>query len=176
MHSASSDVLIRKEKLDGTVKYEWQGQSLPSQNPDWIVVLHDPNRHRKSRDGESLEATGILVHCLNTRRPITVLFAFNVEGSLIEAKCDAALPAERRGGTVAFVDLDLDLIVDSDRSSYVRDQAVFEQNTEGMEYGAEVVQSAYEGIELAQDLVRKEMFPFDGSISSIVAQVITGSS
>ena len=157
-----TQVTVRKLKFDGSVKSEWEGElTTHSADPNWLVVIHDPEHHKKFEDGGQVRADQLFVHCLNCSEPLTVLIAFDIAGQFEEAKCDAAFPAEWNGGVISFVDLDLDVIVAADYSYYVRDHETFEENRVVMGYSAEAIAQAQRGIELAMKLIADREFPFN---------------
>jgi hypothetical protein len=161
-HEATeSHTVVRKRKFDGSVKSEWEGDLLSLLIEQWLVVLHHPERHRKVT-GEIVKYAGpLFLHCFSIIEPLTVLIEYDRHGWFRGAKCDAALPATQVDNVIEFVDLDLDVIVKSDLSCSVRDETVFAQNRETMDYPETVVQSACRGILLAQALVTSRQFPFD---------------
>ncbi|MEM7133178.1 MAG: hypothetical protein AAF702_43160 [Chloroflexota bacterium] len=164
-------MIVCKRKFDGRVKSEWEGERIhladlylsasPPPVEGWIAVLHHPARHRKFVKGVIAYADPIFIHYLNTVEPLTVLVQYTFEGEFVEAKCDAALPAILDGEVIEFIDLDLDVIVQADFSTHVRDELTFAQNREIMNYPEEVVAQAARGIRLAKTLIELRSFPFD---------------
>ncbi|MEM7117269.1 MAG: DUF402 domain-containing protein [Chloroflexota bacterium] len=155
--------LVRKEKFNGRLKSTWEGDLLLSPNPDWLVVYHDPERHRKfNRAGERTRADRPFIHCFSLVDPITVLLGYEENGRFAQAKCDAALPASQNGSEIKFVDLDLDIMVMPDGKLWLEDEAVFAQHQHEIAYPEAVVQQAWHGIDLAKKLVATKTFPFDG--------------
>lgn len=154
-------LIVRKRKFDGSIKSEWQGELLSTETAEWLVVLHHPARHLKFSGGMAERSVPLFIHCLNTVHPLTVLLTYAIDGRFLGAKCDAALPARRMADGIEFVDLDLDLLAESDLSFRLRDEDTFAQNRVRMAYPEAVVQQARSGIELAQGLVASQQFPFD---------------
>lgn len=153
--------IVRKQKFDGSIKSEWQGDLLTSPEQDWLVVFHHFERHHKFANGNRVQAEPLFLHCLNRVAPITVLLQYDRECSFQGAKCDAALPATNVGDTINFIDLDLDVIVEDDFSYHVRDEDTFVQNRAKMQYPELVTQQAHKGIMLAQQLIKSREFPFN---------------
>jgi hypothetical protein len=160
-----TDTVVRKHKYDGSVRARWEGTQLPSPLADWILVLHNPRVHDKSAAKDPRRAGNgdgpRFLHCLCTSEPLTILIEYDDSGQFAGAKCDAALPATVEGSVVEYVDLDLDLIVEWDFSSYVRDRDTFHIHREQMHYPDDVIHAAWQGIKLAQNLVDARAFPFD---------------
>lgn len=157
--------VVRKRKYDGTVKLRWEGKLLASPVADWHLVLHDPDIHRKFTGGSPPRVVraddALYLHCFSAREPLTVLIEYDDAGQFAGAKCDAALPATLHDGIVDYVDLDLDLIVEWDFSTSLRDRDTFQINRERMQYPDDVVGLAWEGISFARRLVDERVFPFD---------------
>ena len=154
-------ILVRKLKYDGSVRSEWEGELLPFDSAEWLIVRHHPERHRKWQDGKQARADILMVRCLNIVKPSTILLGFDANGQFDHAKCDAALPSVYTNNLLEFVDLDLDIIVNSDLTFYVRDQAQFEQHRVLMNYPDEVVEQAHLGIAIAKTWVQSRAFPFN---------------
>ncbi len=168
-------VTVRKLKFDGSIKSEWDGDLLESPASDWLVALHDAERHQKREPpSHRLQQPRYAIHYLNVARPLTILFTFDESGAWSsEAKCDAAFPAVQRGTLVDFVDLDLDVIVHPDLTYYVRDQEVFAERSETMGYSPEARRAAHMGIGIALRLVRRRLFPFDGHPDRLVREALS---
>lgn len=152
--------VVRKLKADGRVKSEWVGRLLDSAESNWLVVLHHPDQHQKYANGLRVRADQMFLHCLNTVDPIGVLLRFDAQGAFVHAKCDAALPAVQDGAIVAFVDLDLDLLVSADFATHLQDEDVFARHCVEMAYSAELIETAQQSITLAREMVWTRSFPF----------------
>lgn len=166
-------VRIEKRKFDGTLRRSFEADDL-GRRGEWIVVYHDASRHESLKDGRpaSIGPHGVLF--LSTREPLTVGFHFDADGRLDVAQADAALPATVEDAVVAFVDLDIDLIVAPDGSYFARDFDTLEQNAREMGYSPEAIAAAGEGLRLARALVDGRRFPFDGSAQAILASILAG--
>ena len=168
-------LVVRKLKFDGSVRYEWDGD-LVEERDGWLVVLHDWHRHEKrqtaSADGNGEKGYGI--HYLGTDGPLSVLFWFDVWGEFGDAKCDAALPAVRKGKRADFVDLDLDVVVLPGGTHYIRDQEVFADRSISMRYSEEAKKAAHLGILHALRKVRRGTFPFDGHAEKLMKGILSG--
>lgn len=170
---AHSQVVVRKLKFAGSVKYEWPGTLIEMAGDDWAVVYHDPRRHVKLGAGVETAVDGSdhanMFHYVGLAQPVTVLFAFSQAGEFLEAKCDAALPAVRTDNRIDFVDLDLDVIVLPGGAHYIRDQEVFAERSVTMNYSEEAKRQAHLGILHALRMVRRKQFPFDGHAQRLAA-------
>jgi len=166
-------VIVRKLKFDGSVKYTWPGDLVDSP-PGWAIVHHDPERHRKvgeeTGDGEPAH----LLHYIGLEGPLSLLFAYSLDGGFLEAKCDAALPGHREGELIEFVDLDLDVVVLPGGQHYVRDQEVFTERCVSMGYSEEAKRAAHLGILHGLRMVRRGAFPFNGHADAVVRGLLSG--
>lgn len=153
--------MVRKLKYDGTVRSEWEGEVVAVEQSEWLVVLHHPAEHRKWQDGERVQVDRVMVHCLSQVRPISILLTFDEFGRFSDAKCDAALPAVAIDSHIDFVDLDLDIIVNTDLSYYVQDYVELALNRQTMRIPDTVIQQAQDAIDLAKTMVEERAFPFN---------------
>ena len=157
-------VIVRKRKFDGSIKYAWPGALFETGHAEWVGVHHRPETdHKVLADGSSETGEPAhLLHYCSTALPLTVIFAFGLDGTFRDAKCDAALPATRDGEYIDFVDLDLDVVVLPGAHHYVRDQDVFAERSAVMAYSEEAKRAAHRGILNALRLLRRGGFPVDG--------------
>lgn len=170
-----TDVIVRKLKFDGSVRYEWDGELLDELD-GWAVVLHDSARHEKRESHTSAVTSdaGLGLHYIGFAVPVSVLFSFDGDGKFVDAKCDAAFPAVRRKDYLDFVDLDLDVIVLPGLHHYVRDQDVFAERSVTMAYTDEVKRTAHNGILHSLRMVRRRQFPFDGQAEETIQKTLGG--
>lgn len=171
----TSELLVRKLKFGGRVKYEWPGD-LIEERDDWLVVHHDSARHQKRSFTEAPEegAAAHFLHYVGLGGPLTLIFAYTLEGEFLDAKCDAALPAVREGQRADFVDLDLDVVVLPGFQHFVKDQDVFAERSLSMGYSEDAKRAAHLGILHALRLVRRRQFPFDGHAGDVMRRIVGG--
>lgn len=147
-----------KKKYDGRSKAPWLGV-LVEEWGDWLAVYFAEPPRWSGRP----EATRCAITFYSTADPLCVLVALDSDGRPLQYQCDAGLPAVVEGAELSFIDLELDVIADSSFEYYIRDQEDFEVNREWMEYPDHVVAAAWQGIELAETLIARRAYPFDGS-------------
>lgn len=171
-----AEVVVRKLKFDGSLKYAWPGEVRPSGRDDWVTVYHNPRTYQKRMADGSIEQgdPSHLIHYVSLAEPLTVIFAYSLDGAFLDAKCDAALPGERHGEMLDFVDLDLDVVVLPGGAHYVRDQEVFAERAVSMGYSDEAKRAAHLGVLHALRMVRGRRFPFDGHADRLVADIVSG--
>lgn len=176
-------VRVRKLKYDGTVRREFTGDLVEARQDGWLVVYHDAARHESFKDGRRVTqlpaeagngtwAAPHLFYLLSEREPLAVAFAFDALGELVAMHADAALPATVSGREMSFVDLDLDLVIETDYSFSARDFETFERNATTMGYDDTARTSAHEGLALARRLVLERAYPFDGSLERLLGMVL----
>ncbi|MGE0601821.1 MAG: DUF402 domain-containing protein [Dehalococcoidia bacterium] len=170
-----NDIVVRKLKFDGSVRYEWDGEVL-AELPGWAVVLHDPGRHEKRESNATAREapSGLGLHYIGFEEPVSILFWFDERGRFVDAKCDAAFPAIRWQHRMDFIDLDLDVIVLPGQQHYVRDQEVFAERSVSMSYSTEAKHIAHLGILHSLRMVRRQLFPFDGHANEMVKLALSG--
>jgi protein associated with RNAse G/E len=161
-------VSIEKRKVDGTVKRVFEGDLVDADEDGWLAVFHDSARHTNYKDGQPSAPPPYVVYFLATHLPLVVSFYFDATGGLIEAQADAAMPSTIDGRKLAFVDLDLDVIVAPDMTYYVRDQETFEQNAVAMGYTPDHIDAARNGVRLAREMAEQRLFPFEGSAERVL--------
>lgn len=157
-----------KRKFDGSSKPLWRGDLVEAGPDGWLVVYYELPPHTTS-DGETVTHA---LRYFSLELPLSVLVCFDDVGRVLEFQCDAGLPATLTGRRVDFIDLDLDLMVDSDGFASERDHDTFARNRERMGYSAAAIGAAREGIRLARELHRLEAVPFDGSPGRILGRVL----
>jgi hypothetical protein len=167
-------VIVRKLKFDGSVKYAWPGDLVELRAGEWAVVYHNPERHQKVSTDAAEGEPAHHFHYVGLAGPVTVLFAYSLAGGFVEAKCDAALPGTFDGERADFVDLDLDVVVLPGGQHYVRDQEVFAERSVSMGYSDEAKRLAHLGILHGLRMVRRGAFPFDGHAEGLIGRMLGG--
>jgi protein associated with RNAse G/E len=163
----ANPVHCHKRKFDGTGKPPWDGD-LVDADDDWLAVFFEDPPWWNGRPA----VTRYAMRFYSLRHPLSVLVAFDANGSVLQYQCDAGLPATIRGRDIAFVDLDLDVIAHADLDYRVRDQEQFDARRVTMGYTPEAVACAHEGIALAKSLIGSRSCPFDGTPERILGMAL----
>ena len=169
------EVVVRKLKFNGQVKYEWPGDLVEERADEWLVVHHHPARHAKLSFTESPDDDGEpahFLHYMGLGGPLSMIFAYSTKGEFLDAKCDAGLPVRFDGERADFVDLDLDVVVLPGGQHFVKDQEVFAQRSVSMAYSEEAKRAAHLGILHALRMVRRGLFPFDGHADELARSIV----
>lgn len=169
-------LVVQKLKFGGSLKYSWPGTAMPGAPSGWVVVHHDPLVDSKQRTDLTTDDSPPChtIHYVSLETPVTVIFAYSLTGEFLDAKCDAALPGLLTGDTVAFVDMDLDVVVLPGGQHYVRDQEVFAERSVTMGYTEEAKRAAHLGILHSLRMVRRRHFPFDGHADRLIRDLLSG--
>ncbi len=155
-------------KYNGQSKPVWHGDLVEAVGESWLTVYYADPPHRT-------EAGEKIAHCLRyfgLNLPLSVLISFDALGNVLEYQNDAALPSVIRGRKISFVDLDLDIMADATLTPRLRDEDAFAEHCESMAYPLEVRARAWEGVQLARDLIETRSFPFDGSAEGLLGRIL----
>ena len=154
-----------KKKYDGRSKSPWEGVII-EHHDSWLAVYFAEPPDWKGRPRGTRHA----ITFYSTNQPLCVLVALDAGCSPLQYQCDAGLPAVLEGADLSFVDLELDIIADSSLDYYLRDEEEFAANSDWMEYPEDVVAAAWQGIRIAEALITKRAFPFDGSAERLARE------
>ena len=163
----ANPVRTLKRKFDGSEKPAWDGD-LVEATGDWLAVFYEWPPPWKGMPDE----TRFAIRYFGTTAPLSILVAFDERGSGLGYQCDAGLPATLEGRTLAFVDLELDVIAEPDLSYFVRDEDEFQANRERWGYPDDVVAAAWEGVALAERMLQSREYPFDGSAERLLGMCL----
>lgn len=161
-------VTARKLKYDGRAKPDWDGDLVEAIDDRWLVAYFAQPPHRTEGGAEIVHA----LRYFGLDIPLSVLVSFDAVGRMLEYQCDAALPAIARGREISFVDLDLDVMADARMLPRLRDEETFAGHIRSMPYPPAVVESAWEGVRLARELMELRACPFDGSAELLLGRIL----
>lgn len=85
------------------------------------------------------------------------------EGEPQRFYCNISMPPEFDGKTLSYVDLDIDVVVESDFSYRVLDLDDFEHNARKFQYRDEIRNEAHRGLAELIHLIETRSFPFTDS-------------
>jgi hypothetical protein len=161
---AAVRVMVEKRKWDGSVGARWPAQ-LEALDGGRLLWVADAGTVRdRPRRGE-VETLGHTEAGAAEAGAWWVATAHvDVAGAPLRYTVDASTPAELAGGTLAFVDLDLDLTLESG-SEQLEDVDQFAERAARMGYPEEVRLGAWRGLRDAASRFRAGAWPFDGSLA-----------
>lgn len=95
----------------------------------------------------------------------------NDDGSTRLWYCNVNTPPTFGAGTLTYIDLDLDIVVEADFSYRVLDVDEFEANADLYRYSAEEKQQAQAAVEELLTMIQRRQFPFECSALTSTVQV-----
>lgn len=150
-------------KYNKQIHYEWQTFLIKAET-DYVLVAGNTDRklihHTKNR----------IFNCPNRSIEFFSLsegFTVNIdieESGKTEYYCNICLPAEFDSfkDNVSFIDLDLDLLIDSNGNRKVVDEDEFISNSVTMNYSKATIDFARDSLSKLEEKILRKEFPFDG--------------
>lgn len=111
-----------------------------------------------------------LYFCLKGR-PYLPAIVVNRQGER-RLYCHIASPCEFGNGVVRFVDLDLDVVTDTDGEILVIDQDEYEQNKHQLRYPAPLMHLAEQGVKQVLHDIQAAFYPFDQTMHRFTKAVL----
>lgn len=155
-------VIIEKRKWDGSVSARWtalfhrDGGRMAWRTPTGTIRSHPRTGRQETTEHLEVSAT-----CGDGWIVTAVLDA---DGRLLRYEVDATAGDEaERDGILAFIDLDLDLVI-SDHTAVVTDLIEFAERREEMGYPPGMLSAVVVALDKALRRHRRGDWPFDGSL------------
>ena len=155
-------VIIEKRKWDGSVSARWtalfhrDGARMAWRTPTGTIRSHPRTGRQETTEHLEVSAT-----CGDGWIVTAVLDA---DGRLLRYEVDATAGDEaERDGILAFIDLDLDLVI-SDHTAVVTDLIEFAERREEMGYPPGMLSAVVVALDKALRRHRRGDWPFDGSL------------
>jgi protein associated with RNAse G/E len=153
-------IVVQSCKYDGRIHREWRA-GLVLQTADLIVlegVFESEVRHPQlgiiKRGTRSLEFFWL-------HRWYNIFRFREPDGALRNFYCNINMPPAFDGKVLAFIDLDLDVLVRKDLTLSVLDADEFEANAARFAYPADVRASAFRALDELKEMIAARAFPFD---------------
>ncbi|NGP45099.1 DUF402 domain-containing protein [Bacillaceae bacterium SIJ1] len=86
------------------------------------------------------------------------------QGKIISYYCNVAMPSVIRNDELSFVDLDLDLVKESNEDWKVVDEEEFTMNSQTYHYPAALKDNAIKALATLKEKAKQESFPFDEAV------------
>ena len=96
-----------------------------------------------------------------TDRWFNVFKFLEPDGRFRNFYCNIILPPNFSEGTLDYIDLDLDILVDRTWNATVLDTEEFAENTKKFSYPREVIDTAWEQVEVLRRMIADREFPFE---------------
>lgn len=153
---------IRALKYPNIIHYEWQGE-LIEETADYIMVLCKPGRKLNHyTKGKTFTINNTSLEFFSLKEGYTVAMEI-VNGEITSYYCNIAKPSVFSNNSLSFVDLDLDLVKQSNEDWRVIDIEEFENNSTKYNYPSELKEAAIQGLEVLKNMAKRKVFPFDGT-------------
>lgn len=157
------EIDISVYKYNRQIHYEWK-TSLIKIDEDYILVKGNSGRklvhHTKNR---VFDCPNRSLEFFSLNEGFTVNIDIDESGQT-EYYCNICLPAEFDSikGTLSFIDLDLDLLIDNSSNRKVVDEDEFISNSITMNYPKETIDYARNSLSNLEKKILSKEFPFDG--------------
>ena len=160
MSKENKIILVQARKYDGIVHKSWEA-TLLTENCSLLVldgtfnidIKHPALGHIK-KGTRSIE-----FYWLN--RWYNVFSFFEPDDTFKNFYCNINLPPSFNGEVLQYIDLDTDILVMSDFSYTILDQAEFAENSIRYRYSDEVKQNAEKALAELMQMIEKRAFPFN---------------
>lgn len=151
---------VRSLKYDGRVHREWRAELLRTEGTLSVVegVFEEEVRHPLLG---TINAGTVSTEYYWGDRWYSVFRFREPSGALRNYYCNINTPARVGGGTLSFVDLDIDVLVAPDFSLRVLDEEEFDAHEELFHYPPDFRRRAYDALAEVCALARARRFPFD---------------
>jgi protein associated with RNAse G/E len=143
-------VLIRVLKYDGTERRRWFGRVARHDGP--LIVLDAVFDEEVQHD-----LLGTIASCTVSKEYYWLDRWYNVFRFSNRFYCNVTQPPSFDGSVLTYVDLDIDVLVESDFSYRILDLEDFETS----QYPAEIDQSARQAVEDLIEEIKTRSFPFN---------------
>lgn len=156
---AAEEITVRVLKKDGTEYRRWNAK-LSHREGDLIIL------NAEFEVDVSHELLGQIKRSTKTVEYYWLNRWYNVfrflkdDGSTRLWYCNINAPPEFNGGTLSYIDLDIDILVQPDFSFQVLDEDEFEINAKRYGYSAKVKSGAHGAVQELMVMIEQRQFPF----------------
>jgi protein associated with RNAse G/E len=157
-------ITVRSLKYDGRVHREWRARLVRAAGTLVVVEGEFDEAVEHAQLGTIARGTVSTEHFW-TDRWYSVFRFREPAGSLRNYYCNVNRPAEFDGGTLTFVDLDIDVLAAPDLTFRVLDEDEFAENAARYDYSPEVRERVARALAELIELIERREFPFDDSAS-----------
>lgn len=154
------EVTIQVLKYDGTAHRKWRAKVLERRAE--LLILDAAFEEEVNHTQLGLIRRGtVSIEYYWLDRWYNVFRFLEPDGSVRNFYCNVNMPPALEGGTLTYVDLDIDIVVAPDLSYEVLDLDEFEQNAARYDYPEEVRSKALRALDELQALIQGRAYPFD---------------
>ena len=170
MESTAAPITVRVLKHNGAEHRRWNA-TLSRREGDLIVLDAEFDVDVSHESLGEIKRTTKTVEYYWFNRWYNVFRFLKDDGSTRLWYCNINTPPELNGGTLTYIDLDIDILVQPDFSFQVLDEDEFETNAGLYGYSPEEKISARSAVDELIGMIEQHHFPFvveSSSVSSVV--------
>jgi protein associated with RNAse G/E len=158
------EVIVQSRKHDGHINRSWPARFTRSVGT--LIVLDGifEQEVRHTLIG-TIEAGTLSTEYYWTDRWYSVFRFQTPAGRLLKFYCNINTPPSLTGGALSFIDLDVDILVNSDYTYTVLDEEEFERHAELYDYPTLYRTRVGEALEELVGLIEAQEFPFSLNLS-----------
>ncbi|MEP6789192.1 MAG: DUF402 domain-containing protein [Acidobacteriota bacterium] len=153
-------ITINARKYDQSIRRSWQGGLISSIENLLVVVGRFESEVEHSGLG-TIKKNTVSVEYFWLDRWYNIFRFLESDGSLRNYYCNVAMPATIVGGTLDYVDLDIDVVVWPNRKYEVLDRDEFKRNTAKYGYPEDLRDRAEASVSELMGMIERSEFPFD---------------
>ena len=153
-------VNIYSRKYDGRISKSWQAELV--ERTDGLLLLKGTFEFEVDHRKLGFIRQGTISYEYYWPKKWYNIFRFHEpEGLLRNFYCNVSTPPTFSPGTLEYVDLDIDVLVDPKLNYQVVDLDEFEERRFQMNYPEDLVKNAHRGLAELIELIESRKFPFD---------------
>lgn len=154
-----SEISVHSCKHDGRVRRSWPARISRLEGSLIVLEASFVEEVRHPLIG-TIEAGTLSTEFFWTDRWFSVFRFQTPEGRLLKFYCNINTPPRLESGVLSFVDLDVDILVDTDFSYTILDEEEFKIHSELYNYPPAYLESVRQAIEELLNLIESRQFPF----------------
>ena len=154
------EIVINSRKFDGRIGKRWSAELI--ENRDGVIVAQGIFDFDVDHKKLGFVRRGTVSHEFYWPDRWYNVFRFHEpEGELRSFYCNFATPAVLRNGVLDYIDLDIDVLVDTELNYDVLDLDEFAERTIKYGYTKEILERSTQTVDDLINLIKKREFPFD---------------
>jgi hypothetical protein len=161
--SAEAEIEVRVMKYDGTLHRRWRAERARSEGSLLILDAVFDEEVRHAQLGVIRRGT-VSIEYYWLDRWYNVFRFLELDGRVRNFYCNVNMPPQFDGRTLAYVDLDMDIVVSPSLSYEILDLDEFEVNAKRYQYPVDVQTRAHEALDELVSLIKAREFPFNQTV------------
>jgi uncharacterized protein len=158
--TVACEIVVRSCKHDGRVTRIWPARVARLEDSLIVLDAFFAEEIQHTLIG-TIEAGTLSTEFFWTDRWYSIFRFQAPDGRLLKFYCNINTPPIFESGTLTFVDLDVDVLVQPDYSSQVLDEDDFERHAELYQYPALYRSKVQEALDELRHLIEHRQFPFN---------------